>query len=348
MVMLPVGVAPGEHGDLLRGGLSRRSSAQAVQAGSELLTTITNDGVVRPVVGAVSALRDGVDARDRAGPLPGARRQHRHQRRRRSVWPRGARSRLSLSRSGLVEEVRFLTGRTIYTVDRRRGGLTRRWRSSRLALAGRPPSTVRGEPAVSRLRGGTRGSRPRRSGQAAIRRSEPARGRTAEASLRAPASTNSSPRSRSAIGAPDFWSNQAEAQKVMQRRRRARGGLDAAASRCSGAADDLGVLVEWANAGEDVAADLAARPRRAPAGGRSRRDQEDARRRARPRQRHRHHPSRRRRHRVAGLGRDAAAHVPEVVRAPRLQARGDRLPAGRRSRHQERHVARSAATTPSA
>ena len=43
------------------------------------------------------------------------------------------------------------------------------------------------------------------------------------------------------------------------------------------------------------------------------------------------HPGRRR-HRVAGLGRDAAAHVPALDRAPRLQARGDRPPAGRRGR----------------
>ena len=39
-------------------------------------------------------------------------------------------------------------------------------------------------------------------------------------------------------------------------------------------------------------------------------------------ERHRHHPPGRRRHRVAGLGRDAAADVPEVGGAPRLQARG--------------------------
>ena len=46
----------------------------------------------------------------------------------------------------------------------------------------------------------------------------------------------------------------------------------------------------------------------------------------------------RRRHRVAGLGRDAAAHVPALGRAQGLQDRADRLPAGRRGRHQERDV----------
>jgi peptide chain release factor 2 len=57
------------------------------------------------------------------------------------------------------------------------------------------------------------------------------------------------------IGGPGFWSNQAEAQKVMQRRRRLE---EDQALRLSlqRRADDLGVLVEWANAGETVAADL--------------------------------------------------------------------------------------------
>ena len=58
------------------------------------------------------------------------------------------------------------------------------------------------------------------------------------------------------IGEPGFWNNQAEAQKVMQRRRRLE---EDQALRLSlrRRADDLGVLVEWGNAGEDVGADLA-------------------------------------------------------------------------------------------
>jgi len=59
----------------------------------------------------------------------------------------------------------------------------------------------------------------------------------------------------SRIGAPDFWSNQVEAQKVMQRRRRLeadRALLQSLRQRI----DDIGVLVEWAGAGEDVSADL--------------------------------------------------------------------------------------------
>jgi peptide chain release factor 2 len=57
------------------------------------------------------------------------------------------------------------------------------------------------------------------------------------------------------IGEPDFWNNQADAQKVIQRRRRLE---DDQALRQSlrRRADDLGVLIEWANAGEDVSTDL--------------------------------------------------------------------------------------------
>ena len=57
------------------------------------------------------------------------------------------------------------------------------------------------------------------------------------------------------IGEPDFWSNQAEAQKVMQRRRRLEED-QALRQSLRRRADDLGVLIEWANAGEDVSADL--------------------------------------------------------------------------------------------
>ena len=88
--------------------------------------------------------------------------------------------------------------------------------------------------------------------------------------------------------------------------------------------------------GEEVAEDLARGLDELGSEVERRRDQEDARRRARPQQRDHHHPSRRRRHRVAGLGRDAAAHVPPLDGAPRLQARSDRHAARRRGRDQER------------
>ena len=58
------------------------------------------------------------------------------------------------------------------------------------------------------------------------------------------------------IGEPDFWSNQADAQKVMQGRRRLEED-QALRQSLRRRADDLGVLVEWANDGEAVSADLA-------------------------------------------------------------------------------------------
>ena len=57
------------------------------------------------------------------------------------------------------------------------------------------------------------------------------------------------------ISRPDFWNNQADAQKVMQRRRRLEEDQSLRTS-LQQRADDLGVLIEWAHAGEDVSADL--------------------------------------------------------------------------------------------
>jgi peptide chain release factor 2 len=57
------------------------------------------------------------------------------------------------------------------------------------------------------------------------------------------------------VSAPDFWKDQATAQRVLQRRRRLEDDrtLLVALRR---EADDLGVLFDWARQGEDVAADL--------------------------------------------------------------------------------------------
>ena len=55
---------------------------------------------------------------------------------------------------------------------------------------------------------------------------------------------------------PDFWKDQSEAQKVLQRRRRLEEEVGLAAS-LKRRGDDLGVLVEWGQAGEDVSADFA-------------------------------------------------------------------------------------------
>jgi peptide chain release factor 2 len=55
--------------------------------------------------------------------------------------------------------------------------------------------------------------------------------------------------------APDFWKDQAAAQKILQRRRRLEDERTLAES-IRKQTDDLAVLVEWARAGEDVSADL--------------------------------------------------------------------------------------------
>jgi peptide chain release factor 2 len=55
--------------------------------------------------------------------------------------------------------------------------------------------------------------------------------------------------------APDFWKDQATAQKVLQRRRRVEDDR-ALAESLRRQTDDLNVLVEWARQGEDVAADF--------------------------------------------------------------------------------------------
>ena len=57
------------------------------------------------------------------------------------------------------------------------------------------------------------------------------------------------------VAAPDFWSKQSEAQKVMQRRRRLEADQRLRQS-LQRRTDDLGVLVEWATTGEDVGVDF--------------------------------------------------------------------------------------------
>jgi peptide chain release factor 2 len=56
---------------------------------------------------------------------------------------------------------------------------------------------------------------------------------------------------------PDFWKDQAEAQKVLQRRRRLEQDRDLMVS-LRKQSDDLAVLVEWADAGESVDSEFAA------------------------------------------------------------------------------------------
>ncbi|MGD9905559.1 MAG: peptide chain release factor 2 [Vicinamibacterales bacterium] len=58
------------------------------------------------------------------------------------------------------------------------------------------------------------------------------------------------------IASPDFWNNQQDAQKALQRQRRLSDDAELRDSLARRVAD-LGVLVEWAEAGENVGADLA-------------------------------------------------------------------------------------------
>ncbi|MDO8679400.1 MAG: peptide chain release factor 2 [Acidobacteriota bacterium] len=57
------------------------------------------------------------------------------------------------------------------------------------------------------------------------------------------------------VAAPDFWNHQAEAQKTLQRQRRLAEDIELRDSFVK-KIDDIGVLLEWAQAGESVAADL--------------------------------------------------------------------------------------------
>ena len=58
------------------------------------------------------------------------------------------------------------------------------------------------------------------------------------------------------VGEPDFWKDQAEAQRTLQRRRHLADELELRNSLVR-RVDDLGVLLEWAEQGEDVSGDLA-------------------------------------------------------------------------------------------
>ncbi|MGQ0734234.1 MAG: peptide chain release factor 2 [Acidobacteriota bacterium] len=58
------------------------------------------------------------------------------------------------------------------------------------------------------------------------------------------------------VAAPDFWKDQAEAQETLRRRRKLTDELSARDS-ITRKVDDLGVLLEWAEQGEEVGADLA-------------------------------------------------------------------------------------------
>ena len=97
---------------------------------------------------------------------------------------------------------------------------------------------------------------------------------------------------------------------------------------------DINAYFDLAHEGEDVSAELRREVDQTARAGGQAGDGDAALRRERRPQCHRHHSSRRRRHRVAGLGRDADAHVSALGRAPGLLDVAVRISAGRRSGHQ--------------
>ena len=103
---------------------------------------------------------------------------------------------------------------------------------------------------------------------------------------------------------------------------------------------DINAYFDLAREGEDVSCRVAPRSRRTADASGEAGDRDVAVRRKRRAQCHRHHSSRRRRHRIAGLGRDADAHVYALGRAPGLPDAALRISAGRRSGHQVGNVRR--------
>ena len=76
-----------EHGHLLRSGVPCADS-RGCAAGQHAADHDHERCLVRPLVGAVPAFRDGFAARHRTGPVSRALCQHGHQRHRRSLWTR--------------------------------------------------------------------------------------------------------------------------------------------------------------------------------------------------------------------------------------------------------------------
>ena len=119
---------------------------------------------------------------------------------------------------------------------------------------------------------------------------------------------------------PDFWNDQEAAQKLLQKRSRLEKKIQRQEHFESQIAD-AGVLFEFAEEDEESLKELRSLVERLEhelsqaetemllAG-----DNDQL-------QCYLHHSSRRRRHRIAGLGRDATAHVSEMGRATRIQNR---------------------------
>ena len=263
--------------------------------------------LVWPELGAVSALpRPRMRPSRRA--LPGPRRQHRHQRHRRSLRPVGRASAL-FERDRDVGEVRLLDGRTVYA----RIGDVFAWTLvvalalSRSQLPAAPSRVRFAEP-----RGDSRATRHSRRTDPPLSGPREARRRAAELSL-TPHARGGAARIEARVGEPDFWKDQAEAQKFLQRRRRLEEDVDARRRRWA-VAPTTSPCSPSGSSRAKPSTTISRAGSTSSKRGRDRRGQEDARRRARSPQRDRDHPSGRGRHRVAGLGRDAPAHVSALGR----------------------------------
>ena len=116
-----------------------------------------------------------------------------------------------------------------------------------------------------------------------------------------------------------FWTDQAAAQKVMQRRKRLEGDLELLKRLARPGGRRQGPR-RLAGVGGGRGGRLRLRPRRPGVDRGGGRVPEDAGGRPRPGQRHPHDQRRRRRHRQPGLGGDAPADVPPLVRAPGLRS----------------------------
>ena len=122
-------------------------SREAVLRGSQLLTYDHQRRLVRPQLGAVAALRAWPGcASVETGPLPGPRRQHRHQRHRRSRTAGWSSRRALFEETVAVGEVRFLDGTTPYV----RIGDVVPWAGLVVAIGLLGPERAR--PAPSRVR----------------------------------------------------------------------------------------------------------------------------------------------------------------------------------------------------
>ena len=134
---------------------------------------------------------------------------------------------------------------------------------------------------------------------------------------------------------PTLWDDPKAAQDVMRERRRLEEAIGATQAIESELADTV-ELIEMAEAEGDERAGRRRRsqPRRARRARRARQGRGAARRRGRRQQQLYRGQCRRRRHREPGLGRDAAADVHALGRAPRDEGRADRPSFGRAGRDQ--------------